>query len=226
MVRSSSRALGVVPLQSRHILPAVRPSGTGSGFHEVLRPFDDITRTSPSCSGSSCSAAVPLSGFLDLSAVSWHVRASRPCFMPQPPVGFSLQSLAPRRDRVRLSASLAPLQFSTAVPEVRCARSRPPGFADARAGGAVAWLPPGARTTFPSFSPSRCRARCTRLRTLSRAGRRRLPRRPGPHAPESPRSGGFRCFEALLPPRVRTTVRCFRRRIAADALLGFASPEP
>jgi len=42
-----------------------------------------------------------------------------------------------------------------------------------------------------------------RLRTLSRAGLRRLPRCPGPHAPESPRSGGFGCFEALLPPRVR-----------------------
>jgi hypothetical protein len=42
-----------------------------------------------------------------------------------------------------------------------------------------------------------------RLRTLSRAGLQRLPRRPGPHAPESPRSGAFGCFEALLPPRVR-----------------------
>ena len=42
-----------------------------------------------------------------------------------------------------------------------------------------------------------------RLRTLSRAGPQRLPRRPGSHAPESPRSGGFGCFEALLPPRVR-----------------------
>jgi hypothetical protein len=42
--------------------------------------------------------------------------------MPQPPVGFSLQSLAPRRGRAPLSGPLAPLQFSTAVPEVRCAR--------------------------------------------------------------------------------------------------------
>jgi hypothetical protein len=36
---------------------------------------------------------VPLSGFLNLSAVSWQTRASRPCFMPQPFLGFSLQSL-------------------------------------------------------------------------------------------------------------------------------------
>jgi hypothetical protein len=42
-----------------------------------------------------------------------------------------------------------------------------------------------------------------RLRTLSRTGPQRLPRRPGSHAPESPRSGGFGCFEAFLPPRVR-----------------------
>jgi hypothetical protein len=42
-----------------------------------------------------------------------------------------------------------------------------------------------------------------RFRTLSRTGLQRLPRRPGPHAPESPRSGGFGCFEALLLPRVR-----------------------
>jgi len=55
------------------------------------------------------SAAVPLSGFHNLSAVSWQARASRPCFMPQPPMGFSLQSLAPRRGRVRLSASLCSL---------------------------------------------------------------------------------------------------------------------
>jgi hypothetical protein len=36
---------------------------------------------------------VPLSGFLNLSAVSWQPRVSRPCFMPQPFLGFSLQSL-------------------------------------------------------------------------------------------------------------------------------------
>jgi hypothetical protein len=70
------------------------------------------------------SAAVPLSGFYNLSAVSWQARASRPCFMPQPPVGFSLQSLAPRRGRVRLSASLCSLAVlhRTSTPR---ARARP-----------------------------------------------------------------------------------------------------
>jgi hypothetical protein len=106
---------------------------TGSGFLEVLRPFGDITRTSPVLQRSVRLAAVPLSGSLDLSAVSWQVRARRPCFVPPPPVGFSLQSIAPRWDRVRLSASLASLQFSTTVPEVRYVRPRPPGFTDAHA---------------------------------------------------------------------------------------------
>jgi hypothetical protein len=123
--------------------------------------------------------------------------------MPLPPVGFSLQSVAPRRDRVRLSASLAPLQFSTTVPEVRCARSRPPGFTRRPRSWRGGLIPPEARTSFPSLSSTRHSAQSARLHTLSRAGLRRLPRRPGPHAPESPRSGGFRCFEAFLPPRVR-----------------------
>lgn len=51
----------------------------------------------------------------------------------------------------------------------------------------------------------------TRNRTLSRTARRWLPRRSGPHAPESPRSGGFGCFEAFLPPRVRSHGRPLSR---------------
>jgi hypothetical protein len=116
---------------------------TGSGSHEVSCPFDDVTRVSPSCGGSSTTTAVPLSGFLGLSAVSWHTRASRPCFMPLPPVGFSLQSVAPRLgSRPPSRARSAPLQSSTAVPEVRCARSRPPGFTDSRADARWPGSPP------------------------------------------------------------------------------------
>lgn len=166
-------------------------------------PLTTSPGLAPKCSGPSCPATVPLSGSLDLSAVSWHVRALRPCFMPLPPVGFSLQSIAPRKDRVRLSASLAPLQFSTTVPEVRCASPRPPGFTRRPRSWRGGLTPPEARTSFPSLSSTRLGARSARLRTLSRTGLRRLPRRPGTHAPGPPRSGGFRCFEAFLPPRVR-----------------------
>jgi hypothetical protein len=38
-------------------------------------------------------APVPLSGFLNLSTVCWQARAARPCFMPLPLTGLSLQSL-------------------------------------------------------------------------------------------------------------------------------------
>jgi len=108
-VFTSSRRSGVLapaPASSRFSAPSTTSPGLA-----------------PCCDGPSRPVAVPLPGFLSLSAVSWHVRAKRPCFVPLPPVGFSLQSVAPRRERVRLSASLASLQFSTAVPEVR--RTRP-----------------------------------------------------------------------------------------------------
>jgi hypothetical protein len=39
-------------------------------------------------------APVPLSGFLNLSAVSWHSRAAWPCFVPQPFLGSPLQSFS------------------------------------------------------------------------------------------------------------------------------------
>jgi hypothetical protein len=80
------------------------------------------------------SAAVPLSRFHNVSAVSWQARASRPCFMPQPPVGFSLQSLAPRRGRVRLSASLCSLAVLHRASHPGLEQGLfTPGFTDARA---------------------------------------------------------------------------------------------
>jgi hypothetical protein len=226
MVRPGSHAPGVDPLQSLHVLLAVRSLPTGSGFLEVLRPFDDVPRTSPVCSGSSCSAAVPLSGFLDLSAVSWHVRAWRPCFVPPPPVGFSLQSVAPRWDRVRLSASLAPLQLSTAVPEVRCTRPRPPGFPDARALRRGGLVPHRSSTVVSVFQPL----------TLSRSGA------PGPARSRARAVDDFlddlslmhrshlvpvaSAASKLSSPRESVpTARRFRGRTEADALLGFAPPE-
>jgi hypothetical protein len=54
------------------------------------------------------------------------------------PWGSPFRALLLVRGRVPLSGSLAPLQFSAVVPEVRCARPHPPGFTDAHA---CAWWP-------------------------------------------------------------------------------------
>jgi len=165
-------------------------------------PSTTSPRRAPWCDGPSGSVAVPLAGFLGLSAVSWQIVASRPCFMPLPPVGFSLQSVLPRRDRVRLSASLAPLQFSTAVPEVRCARPRPPGFTDSRARGAVAWIPTGARTPFLQ--------RCLALSRSARQYPSALAKGPSAASPVSWASCAgttpfrrLRLLRSFSPPRVR-----------------------
>jgi len=80
---------------------------------------------------------------------------------------------------------------------------------------------PALVTRWPDSSRSSDTVSAARLRTLSRAGPQRLPRRPGPRAPESPRSGGFGCFGALLPPRVRAHGEPLSRPTAAGALLGF-----
>lgn len=174
---------------------------TGSGFLEVLRPFDDVTRTSPDCSGSSSPAAVPLSGSLNLSAVYWHVRALRPCLMPLPSWGSPFRALLAG---IACASRRRLLPCSSPPPYLKCdALDRSSGFHRRPRLWRGGLDPPGARTSFPSLSSTRFRAQSARLRTLSRAGLRRLPRRPGSHAPESPRSGGFGCFEAFLPPRVR-----------------------
>jgi len=136
--------------------------------------------------------------------------------MPLPPVGFSLQSVAPRRDRVRLSASLASLQFSTAVPEVRRTGPHPPGFTDSRARGAVAWIPTGARTPFPPSVPSRSRERARDGFPVALG----LVRRDHPVPATSSASKLFSPRESVR------TARPFRDITVAGALLGFAPPEP
>jgi hypothetical protein len=137
-------------------------------------------------------AAVPLPGFPNLSAVSWHARASRPCLMPQPPVGFFLRSLAPRRGRVRLSASPCSLAV---LHRCQCLRARTwpcrSGF-HRRPRREARW--PGSPPELGASFPPRARVRP-----------HRLPRRPGPRSPTwAARRAGFVCFEALIPPRSRT----------------------
>jgi hypothetical protein len=62
-------------------------------------------------------ASVPLSGFLNLSAVSWQPRTPWPCFVPQPFLGSPPSEFSPRRERALLSKPPAPLQLSTNMRE-------------------------------------------------------------------------------------------------------------
>jgi len=136
-----------VPVRARvHVTMESIPSRVFTSFRpaDPLGPAPTPTRFSapstaspglaPCAAARPPSAAVPLSGSLNLSAVSWQARASRPCLMPQPPVGFSLQSLAPRRGRVRLSASLCSLAVlhRPSIPGLKPGLFTP-GFTDARA---------------------------------------------------------------------------------------------
>jgi len=52
--------------------------------------------------GRSTPTPVPLAGFLNLSAVSWQVRIPRPYFVPQPFLGFLLQSFPSQQVRSSL----------------------------------------------------------------------------------------------------------------------------
>jgi hypothetical protein len=91
--------------------------------------------------------SVPLSGFLNLSVVSWQAQGSWPCFMPLPFLGSSLQSFSltriacPSRDR------FAPLQLSTGV--LMCAALCLSLSVSPTSARAVAWIPRELWTSFP-----------------------------------------------------------------------------
>jgi len=132
---SGSRPLGVDPLQSLHVLPADRPSRAGADSHEVLRPFDDISRASPSCGG-----FVPLPSRFRSQVFSTSQRfpgtpglhglvscRSRPWGSPFRALILAGVACASRRRR-------APLQFSTGRQFPGLERGLfTPGFTDARA---------------------------------------------------------------------------------------------
>jgi hypothetical protein len=66
---------------------------------------------------------VPLSGFLSLSAVSWHARVPRPYFMPQPFLGYPPSESSPHEDRVTpLGTTCSPAVIDQCA---RTYRSRP-----------------------------------------------------------------------------------------------------
>lgn len=193
-------------------LPGARAPGPAPT--RFLAPSTTSPGLAPHATGTSTPTAVPLSGFFSLSAVCQHTRASRPCFVPQPPVGFSLQSLTLRQGRVRLSASPCSLAVLHRASSPR-ARPRPCHSGFHRRPCRVARWPDSPPELGASFQP--------RVRVRPH----RPPRRPGPRTPTSAHRDvtSFVCFGASLPPRSRTAASA-KRRSAAVALLGFAPPEP
>ena len=175
----------------------------GTGSREVSRPFDDITRASPVCDDPSTFVAVPLSGFSQpLSGFSSTPELRGLVSCRRPSVGFSLQSVVPRQGREPLSRPHAPLQFSAAVPEVRCSRSHPPGSSRLPRLRVVRLAIPGARSPFPP------RSRVTSSTAWT----------PFTGTTPFPRLRLLRSLDPLANPYSRPPVA---RRPRADALLGF-----
>jgi hypothetical protein len=90
----------------------------------------------------------PLSGFLNLSAVSKQATGPQPCFVPQPFLGCLPSELSPRRERTPLSELLLPCSYPHpcrgAPREIFHSpfRRRPRSHA-------VAWFPGSLWTPFP-----------------------------------------------------------------------------
>jgi hypothetical protein len=126
-------------------LPTCRPAFR---LPQVSGPFNGNTQASPMWSEEFSLAPVPLSGFLNPSAVSWQPRASRPCFVPQPVPGILPLERSPRKDRAPLSRPLGSLAVIHRRAEPHCPRRITTRFTDARAFDAVAWIPERLWTPF------------------------------------------------------------------------------
>jgi hypothetical protein len=114
---ASSFRIERAPLQS--CLTTSQPSGLSTELdsHEVSAPFDELTRASPVMKRVVRSAPVPLSGFLNPSAVCAG-SSSTALFRAAAVLGLLAPSeLSPRKNRAPLSGPLAPLPFSTRVQE-------------------------------------------------------------------------------------------------------------
>jgi len=107
-------------------------------------------------------------------------RVPRPCFMPQPFVGLSLQSLPLAEIAIPLETDLLPCSYRPDAPANLGRDLIAPGFPDSRAFGAVAWFPRRLWAFFPR----------TEARFPITLGHRR----------QSAFSPSFTCFEALNPP--------------------------
>jgi hypothetical protein len=113
-----------IPSRVPRFLPAVRPLA-GADFPEVPRPFDDITRASPTCGGPSSvrrgsapRRSQPLSGFLAGTS-------SGPSRAPAVHGIFPFRAFPSRRSRAPLEARLLPCSQSPTLVE-RDARALSP----------------------------------------------------------------------------------------------------
>jgi hypothetical protein len=170
---------GSDPLQSPS--PSSRPSGpsAGSVSPEVSLPFNGILERAPRGTGRPTPPRFRSQVF-STSQRFQPARVPRPCFMPQPFLGFLPSEPSPHRDRVPLSRPLAPLQSSTDVLDSSPSQPFTPGFPDVHA---LAQLPgsPGGY----GF-PFRRRKVCFPVALGQRT--------------QTARSASFTRFEAFLPP--------------------------
>jgi hypothetical protein len=162
-------------------------AGPSAGFHFLWVPSSSTTSLGLAPCGAGCSAPapVPLSGSLNLAAVSQQAQVSRPCFVPHTVREVSLSESSPRRKLYPLSRANAPIGY-------------PPACR-----GALPWSlsPPVSPTPtlvtqlpgspddygFPFHAPESA-----------------LPGHPGTKAAEPPRSASFTRFEAFFLLQVRS----------------------
>jgi hypothetical protein len=105
-------------------LTSSQPSdlSAGAASHGVFGSLQRHPRASPMRNGLSPTIPVPLSGFLNLTAVSRQARVPRPCFVPQPFLKAPLQSLSLTRIVNLSRGHLLPRGYP---PACRTYRSRP-----------------------------------------------------------------------------------------------------
>jgi hypothetical protein len=167
------------PLRVRRSSSACRPVGRRFDSPRSSVPSTASPGLAPRWSGSSVSTPVPLSGFLNLSAVSWHTQASWPCFMPQPFLGSSLQSSSPTRIAHPSRGRWLPCSYPPACVKRAGPRRSPP--------------------VSPTSTPSRsCLVPRTTMDSLS-VSERPPPGRPGLGSAKPLRSASFTYFEAFFP---------------------------
>jgi hypothetical protein len=183
LVATGHSPLDSIPSRVCHCLLAVR-CVSRTDFPELSCPSNGVPWASPMRDELSKLVSVPLSGFPNLSAVSWQAQASWPCFVPHPFLELLPSEYSPRRSRQPLSRPLTPSRLSTGV---RSCTAR--GLVTAGFGGPG---PEGRRSRSP-----------TTMGPLS-VHRSALPGRPGSRTVGPTRSAGFTRLEVLFLLRVRS----------------------